>query len=135
GDYSPRQQQRLRFGRGGLDARHQQSAPHGGTAASRHRLDQLLQRLRRGAAVRRLQAIRMGPRNGTRGAGTVHGSESGLHPAISWRRSQAMIRKNYKGALTSFLLILVTASTAKQSGSAVEQFQGLQAEMRKSQTS
>jgi len=46
-----------------------------------------------------------------------------------------MIRKNYKGALTSFLLILVTASTAKQSGSAVEQFQGLQAEMRKSQTS
>jgi hypothetical protein len=46
-----------------------------------------------------------------------------------------MIRKNYRRTLSSFLLILVTASTAKQSGSAVEQFQSLRAELRKSHAS
>ena len=40
-------------------------------------LDQLLQRLRRGAAVRRLQTVRLGPGDGTRGFGTVYGNESG----------------------------------------------------------
>lgn len=43
-----------------------------------------------------------------------------------------MIRQNHRCTLTSFLLILVTASTAKQSGSGVEQFQGLRVELRKS---
>lgn len=46
-----------------------------------------------------------------------------------------MIRKNYMYALVPFLLILVAASTTKQSGSAVEQFQSLQAELRKSHSS
>jgi len=46
-----------------------------------------------------------------------------------------MIRRNHSRALTSFLLILVTASTAKQSGSAVEQFQSLRGELRKSHAS
>lgn len=46
-----------------------------------------------------------------------------------------MVRKHYKRTLSSFLLILVTASTAKQSGSAVEQFQSLRAELRKSHAS
>jgi hypothetical protein len=46
-----------------------------------------------------------------------------------------MVRKNYKRTLSSFLLILVTASTAQQSGSAVEQFQSLRAELRKSHAS
>jgi phenylacetaldehyde dehydrogenase len=36
-------------------------------AARRHRLGQLLQRLRRRIALRRLQAVRVGPRNGPRG--------------------------------------------------------------------
>ena len=46
-----------------------------------------------------------------------------------------MFRRNHSRALTSFLLILVTASTAKQSGSAVEQFQSLRGELRKSHAS
>ena len=46
-----------------------------------------------------------------------------------------MVRKNYKRTISSFLLILGTASAAKQSGSAVEQFQSLRAELRKSHTS
>jgi hypothetical protein len=48
--------------------------------------------------------------------------------------SQAVTGKHYKRALTSLLLVLVTASTAQQSASAVEQFQSLQAELRKSHT-
>lgn len=46
-----------------------------------------------------------------------------------------MILQSYKGALASALLILVTGSTAKQSGSAVEQFQSLKIELRKSHAS
>jgi hypothetical protein len=46
-----------------------------------------------------------------------------------------MVRKNYKRTLSSFLLMLLTASTAQQSGSAVEQFQSLQVELRKSHAS
>jgi sugar lactone lactonase YvrE len=45
-----------------------------------------------------------------------------------------MLRKTYIRSLTPFLLVLITASTPKQSRSAVEQFQGLQAELRKSHT-
>ncbi len=48
-------------------------------ASRRNGMDQLLQRVRRGAAVRRLQAIRLGPRDGPRSARAVHGSEIGLH--------------------------------------------------------
>ena len=40
------------------------AAPHRGRTARRVGVDQLLQHLRRRAALRRLQAIRMGPRNG-----------------------------------------------------------------------
>jgi sugar lactone lactonase YvrE len=46
-----------------------------------------------------------------------------------------MVRKIYKRTLSSFLLILVTASTARQSGSAVEQFRSLRAELRTSHAS
>ena len=49
---------------GVLDARHHQGAPHGQAAARRHGVDQLLQRVRRGDAVRRLQGVRLGPRDG-----------------------------------------------------------------------
>ena len=40
-------------------------------------LDQLSQRLRRVAAVRRLQAVGLGPRDGRRGAGQLHGDQGG----------------------------------------------------------
>ena len=43
-------------------------------AAGRHGVDQLLQRLRRCAALRRLQAVGLGPRDGPRSAGAVHRS-------------------------------------------------------------
>jgi sugar lactone lactonase YvrE len=46
-----------------------------------------------------------------------------------------MIRQNNRRTLTAFLLILVTVSNAKQSGSAVEQFQSLKEELRKSHAS
>src|SRR4029079_2154317 len=51
-------------GGGSMDPRCQQSAPHRVRAARRVGVDQLLQHLRCCAALRRLQAIRMGPRNG-----------------------------------------------------------------------
>ena len=78
-DHAARQQQRLRPGRGRLDARHRQGASHGGAAARRHGLDQLLQHLRRGAAVRRLQAVRLGPRDGPRRAQSLHANQGGVH--------------------------------------------------------
>lgn len=43
-----------------------------------------------------------------------------------------MIRRHCRYALASFLLVLVSASTASPSSSAVEQFQSLQAELRQS---
>ena len=43
-----------------------------------------------------------------------------------------MILQTYKGALASVLLVLVPSSTAKQAGTAVEQFQNLKAELRTS---
>jgi sugar lactone lactonase YvrE len=43
-----------------------------------------------------------------------------------------MVLETYKRALASVLLILGTASTAKQTGSAVEQFQSLQVKLRES---
>jgi hypothetical protein len=46
-----------------------------------------------------------------------------------------MTRKKHGRALTAFLIILVTTSTAEQSGSAVEQFRSLRAELRKSHAS
>jgi hypothetical protein len=43
-----------------------------------------------------------------------------------------MVLETYKRALASVLLILGTASTAKQTGSAVERFQSLQVKLRES---
>lgn len=43
-----------------------------------------------------------------------------------------MVLETYKRALASVLLILGTASTAKQTGSAIEQFQSLQVKLRES---
>ncbi len=45
-----------------------------------------------------------------------------------------MIGKTYKRALASFILLLITGSSAKQSGSAVEHFRTLQLQLRESRT-
>jgi phenylacetaldehyde dehydrogenase len=58
------EQLRLRPGRRHLDQGHLQGPRPGQEAPRRDRLDQLLRRLRRLAAVRRLQAVRLGPRDG-----------------------------------------------------------------------
>ncbi len=71
------------LGRGNLDQGHLQGARAGEEAQGRHGLDQLLQRVRRGAAVRRLQAVRLGPRDGPRGAQRLHRGEGRHHPAVN----------------------------------------------------
>ncbi len=63
-DRRPRQQHDLRPGRRRLDARHRQGPPPGHQDSRRHRLDQLLRRLRRRRPLRRLQDVRHGPRAG-----------------------------------------------------------------------
>ena len=55
---------------------------------ARHRLDQLLQRVRRGAAVRRVQAVRLGTRDGPRGPPCLHRGQGRHHPAVNSSRSQ-----------------------------------------------
>ena len=69
----------------GLDARYQQGSPARLGAARRHRVDQLLQHLRRGFALRRLQAVGLGTRDGTRCPGDVHGNQGGLRQAVNAR--------------------------------------------------
>src|SRR5580693_3627320 len=61
-----------------MDPRPEQGAPHRGKAARWYSLDQLLQRLRRCHALRRIQAVGLGPRDGPRSARAVHRSESRL---------------------------------------------------------
>ena len=63
------QPERVRPGGRGVDSRHQQGPSHCREAARRHGVDQLLQRLRRSPAVRRIQAVGLGPRDGPRSVG------------------------------------------------------------------
>ena len=58
------QQHELRARRERVDTRHLQGQQAGQAHSRRHGLDQLPQRIRRVASVRRLQGIRVGPRNG-----------------------------------------------------------------------
>ena len=81
------QRLRLRPRRGHLDQGHLQGARAGEEAQGRHRLDQLLQRLRRVAAVRRLQAVRLGPRDGPRGPQRLHPGK-GSHGAAVAREAR-----------------------------------------------
>ena len=62
--WSRRQTTRLWPGGRYLDARYRESAPPGFATSCRNRLGQLLQRFRCSASLRRLQAIRLGSRNG-----------------------------------------------------------------------
>ena len=71
---SPRRQRHhLRPRRRDLDQGHLQGASHlAKKLQGRHRLGQLLQRLRRRPALWRIQAVRLGPRDGPRGARKLH---------------------------------------------------------------
>ena len=73
------------LGAGHLDQGHLQGARPGQEDPGRHGLDQLLQRVRCVAAVRRVQAVRLGPRDGARGARGLHRGEGGYHPAVAGR--------------------------------------------------
>ena len=66
------QHHRLRPGGRRLDPRHQQGPHDRRTPPRRHGLDQLLRRLRRGRAVRRLQDQRHRPRAGREGPRQLH---------------------------------------------------------------
>ena len=61
---APRQRHELRPRVRDLDARPQQGTPDRTPPARRHGVDQLLQRVRRRDAVRRLQGVGLGPRDG-----------------------------------------------------------------------
>ena len=62
---------RLWPGRRNLDQGHQQGAHSGPAVARGHGVDQLLQHLRRRAALWRLQAVGLGPRDGARSIGAT----------------------------------------------------------------
>ena len=49
------------------------------SAPRRDRVDQLLQRLRRRSSLRRIQTVRLGPRDGPRSPRAVHGGQGRLH--------------------------------------------------------
>ena len=53
----------------------------------RHRMDQLLQRVRRSPAVRWVQAVRLGPRDGARGAPCLHRGQGRHYSAVNSSRS------------------------------------------------
>ncbi len=73
------------YGLGGrrLDARYQQGTPDRLGVTRRHRVDQLLQHLRRGSALRRLQAVGLGTRDGTRRPRDVYGNQGSLHKTVN----------------------------------------------------
>ena len=77
GGHRAGQHHRLRPGRRGLDPRHRQGPRHRRPRPRRHRLGQLLRRLRRRRPVRRLQAQRHRPRAGREGPGQLHRAQDG----------------------------------------------------------
>ena len=82
----PGQRHHLRARGQRLDQGHLQGAQAGGAAAVRHGLDQLPQRVRRLAAVRRLQAVGLGPRDGRVRAGELSRGQGGHdRPDLSGR--------------------------------------------------
>src|SRR5262249_48556730 len=68
--------------RGHLDEGHQQGAPRRREAARRNGVDQLLQHLRRRSALRRIQAVRLGTRDGQGRPRDVYRGEGSLHDAV-----------------------------------------------------
>jgi acyl-CoA reductase-like NAD-dependent aldehyde dehydrogenase len=66
-------------GRRCVHPRHHEGHPYGEAAACRHGLGEHLERVRRGAAVRRLQRIRLGSRDGPRRAHQLHGNQDRHH--------------------------------------------------------
>jgi len=73
----------LRAGCGHLDQRHLQGPRPGQETPGRHRVDQLLQHLRRRPALRGLQAVGLGSGDGPRSPRGLHRGQSRLRPALS----------------------------------------------------
>src|SRR5262245_33323406 len=76
-----------------MDEGHQQGPSSRGSDSIGHRVDQLPQRVRCLAAVWRLQAIRLGSRDGWGGACELHGGQGGYDEALrATYESLAMLR-------------------------------------------
>ena len=84
------QQLQLRPGSRRVDPRHQESPQTREPAARRNGVDQLLQRVRRRAALRRIQRIRLGPRNGPRSPRAIHRGQGRLHADLVKRRTTSL---------------------------------------------
>ncbi len=78
-----RQRHELRSGGRRLHPRHLQGLQDGQAPARGHRLGELLPRLRRGDAVRRLQGERLGPRDGPRRSQQLPGDQVGRHRPLA----------------------------------------------------
>ena len=88
-----RQRHQLRAGRGRVHPRHLEGPPHRQAAARRNRVDQHLPRVRRRDAVRRLQGVGLGPRDGSRGAQQLPRDEVRRNGALSpTREPMATVR-------------------------------------------
>ncbi len=89
----PRQQHDVRPGRGRLDAGHQQGPRHREPPAGGDRLGQLLRRLRRGRAVRRLQDVGHRPRAGRVRPAELHGGQDGHREDLRDRKDPKGVRE------------------------------------------
>ena len=105
-----RQRQRLRPRGRHLDPGHLQGARPGQEAPGRHGVDQLLQRVRRVAAVRRLQAVRLGPRDGPRGAEQLHRGQGRHRPALTKPHRGGPVGGSPHGAVASSARAMVNAT-------------------------
>ncbi len=102
----------LRLGGRRVDSRHQESSQDRQPAPRRNRLDQLLQRVRRRASLRRIQTVRLGPRDGPRSPRAVHRGQGRLHADFVKRRqatNELKIRKRPKSFFGLFLLVAQTS--------------------------
>ena len=82
-----RQRHQLRPGRGRVDPRHLQGAPHGQAAQAPARSGSTATTCSTPPAVRRLQGVRLGPRDGPPGARQLPRDQVGRHGALGSRRS------------------------------------------------
>ena len=83
-DLAAGQRQPVRPGRRRVDARHLQGPPARQADQGGHRAHQHVPRVQRRAALRRLQAVRLGARDGRAGARQLPRDEGRHHPALTW---------------------------------------------------
>ena len=95
----------------GLDPEPQPRAQGRARHSRRHRVGQLPQRLRRLAALRRIQAVGLGPRNGRRSPPQLHRNQGRHRGALNFAARQ--IGRDSLNPARSFLPILFPVSQSK----------------------